>query len=287
MSEPSAGISTTQIQLDQVVAEIDQLPALPEIVNDILQNINREDLDISVLARKIAFDQTLTAKVLRYANSSYYGATGKISTIPQAITLLGMSTLRQLITAAALAVSFPDNECKGFDFKAFWHHSMGTAVCARIMARHLHLNQDFAFTAGLLHDIGQLVLVTRFTEAYEQALAWRVQEDAYMLEAERRVLGVDHMQAGHALAMRWHFPEVIDHAIVGHHKPDPAIRGSIASLIHVANAIVHALDLAGEEDDAVPPVDLSAWYNVGLDGETYQQIFRETELEFEKITVIL
>lgn len=287
MSEPSAGISAAQIQLDQVVAEIDQLPALPEIVNDILQNINREDLDISVLARKIALDQTLTAKVLRYANSSYYGATGKISTIPQAITLLGMSTVRQLITAAALAVSFPNNECKGFDFKAFWRHSMGTAVCARIMARHLHLNQDFAFTAGLLHDIGRLVLVTRFTQAYEQALAWRGQEDAYMLEAERRVLGVNHMQAGHALAMHWHFPEVIDHAIVGHHKPDPAARGSIASLIHVANAIMHALDLAGEEDDAVPPVDLSAWYGVGLDGETYQQIFRETELEFEKITVIL
>jgi putative nucleotidyltransferase with HDIG domain len=279
--------TVTLIELEHVVDQIDQLPALPEILSDLLQNINREDLDLSVLARKITLDQTLTAKVLRYANSSYYGATGRISTIQQAITLLGMSTVRQLITAATLAVSFPDNQCKGFDFKAFWRHSMATAVCARVMARHLHLNQDFAFTAGLLHDIGRLVLVTRFPQQYEQAMTWRTEHDAYTLDAERAVLGVDHVQAGHALALHWRFPQVIDHAIVGHHHPDPSMRGSVASLINVANAIVHALDLNGEEDDVVPPVALSAWYDVGLDGEVYQQIFRETELEFERITSIL
>ncbi|HYD80819.1 MAG TPA: HDOD domain-containing protein [Paucimonas sp.] len=285
MSTPSAGIAT--IDLDELIGQVDQLPALPEIVTDLLRNIDREDLDISVLARKIAHDQTLTAKTLRFANSSYYGAKGKVTTIQQAITLLGMTTMRQLITAAALAVSFPDNQCKGFDFKAFWRHSMATAVCAQSMARHLHLNQDFAFTAGLLHDIGRLVLVTRFPAEYEQAMAWRARNDAYVIEAERAVLGIDHVQAGHALAVRWHFPEVIDHAILGHHKPDPIGRGSIASLINVANAIVHALDLAGEEDDVVPPVALGAWYDVGLDADVYLQIFRETELEFEKISSVL
>jgi putative nucleotidyltransferase with HDIG domain len=287
MSDPSPGAESIQLRLDEVIAQLDQLPALPEIVHDLLQNINRDDLDISVLARKIAHDQTLTAKVLRYANSSYYGAKGKISTIQQAITLLGMATVRQLIVAAALAVSFPDNRVKGFDFKLFWRHSMATAVCARIMARHLHLNQDFAFTAGLLHDIGRLVLVTRFSTEYEQAMIWRAQNDAYALQAERAVLGVDHIQAGHALAMHWHFPDIIDHAILGHHNPVPTERGSIASLIHVANAIVHALDLAGDEDDMVPPVSMTAWCDVGLDGEVFHQIFRETELEFEKITSIL
>jgi len=287
MSDTTPAHGVTSIRLNAMVEQIDQLPALPEIITDLLQNINREDLDISVLARKIAHDQTLTAKVLRYANSSYYGAKGKVSTIQQAITLLGMSTVRQLITAAALAVTFPDNQCKGFDFKAFWRHSMATAVCARIMARHLHLNQDFAFTAGLLHDIGRLVLVTRFPKEYEQAMAWRIEQDAYTLDAERSVLGVDHIEAGHALAMHWHFPDIIDHAILGHHEPSPAERGSIASLVHIANAIVHALDLTGEEDDVVPPVSLTAWYDVGLDGDAYHQIFRETELESEKITSIL
>lgn len=287
MSEPTPGAEVTSIQLNAVIEQLDQLPALPEIIIDLLQNVSREDLDIGVLARKIAHDQTLTAKVLRYANSSYYGAKGKISTIQQAITLLGMGTVRQLITAAALAVTFPDSLCKGFDFKMFWRHSMATAVCARIMARHLRLNQDFAFTAGLLHDIGRLVLVTRFPKEYAEAMAWRAQHDAYTLEAERNVLGVDHIEAGHALAVHWHFPDIIDHAIVGHHEPNPTERGSIASLIHVANAIVHALDLTGEEDDAVPPVSLTAWYEVGLDGDACQQIFRETEIESEKIMSIL
>ncbi len=287
MSASTADDVPNPIRLDDLTAKIDHLPALPDVVTDLLRSIDQEDLDISVLAKKIAHDQALTAKTLRIANSSFYGNNGKTSTIQQAINLLGVKTVRNLITAVALLGCFPDSRCAGFDFKAFWRHSLATAVCAKVFARHLHLNQEFAFTAGLLHDIGRLVLVACFPQHYENVLAYRAAHDCYLLDAERAVLGIDHIAAGNALAVQWHFSPVIQHAINGHHMPDLIGSSSIASLINVADATVHALDLAGADDDLVPPVSLTAWHGVGLDADVYMLIFRETELEFEQINAVL
>ena len=275
-----------RVALHDILRHIDHLPALPAIVMDIVRGIDRDDLDIGILARKMANDQSVAAKTLRLANSSLYGG-GKVATIQQAVALLGVQTVSNVIIVATLAASFPPTRCAGFDFDAFWRHSMATAVCARVLARHLHLNQDCTFTAGLLHGIGRLVLVTSCTAHYEPVLAHRAAHDCHLLDAERAVLGIDHAQVGQALAAHWQFATVLQHAIQSHHTPDALGGGSIASLINVADAIVHALDLAGVEDDLVPPVSLTAWHGVGLDAGDYLQVFRETELEFEKISSAL
>lgn len=285
MSMPPADIAH-RIRLDDIIRRIEDLPTLPEVVMDIVRGIDSDDIDLGILARKIAKDQTLTAKTLRLANSSFYGG-GKVATIQQAITLLGVKNVRNLVTAAAMTICFPPTRCAGFDFDGFWRHSMATAVCARVLARRLHLNQELAFTAGLLHDIGRLVLVTVFSAHYERTLAYRAAHDCYPLDAERSVLGLDHTIAGNALAQHWHFAPALQHAVSSHHMPEALGSGSVASLINVADAIVHALDLARVEDDLVPPVSLTAWHGVGMDDAAYLQVFRETELEFEKISSAL
>jgi putative nucleotidyltransferase with HDIG domain len=287
MTNPGAPGITHKIRLDEVVRQIQDLPALPAVVMDLLSSIDQEDIDVSVLAKKLAQDQVLTAKTLRVANSSVYGTKSKVTTIQQALSLLGIARVRNIVMAAAVSASFSENVCAGFDLNAFRRHSIAAAVCARVLARHLHLNQDFAFTAGLLHDIGRLVLVTRFAQHYESVIAYRAMHDCYLLDAERSVLGLDHMIVGEALAQHWHFSETIQYAIVGHHEPDAIGSGSLAALIHIANAIVHALDIDGNEDALVPPVSLLAWHGVGLDAETYMHVFRETELEFEQLSQLL
>jgi putative nucleotidyltransferase with HDIG domain len=287
MSIPTAIEIVQRIQFDEIVKQIQDLPSLPAVVMELLNSIDQEDIDINVLAKKVSHDQALTAKTLRFANSSFYGTQSKVTTIQQAITLLGVANVRNLITAAAISGSFPENQCVGFNFKAFWRHSMATAVCAQLLARHLHVNSDYAFTAGLLHDIGRLVIVTRFPQHYAAAIAYRIEQDCYMLEAERAMLGIDHVIAGHALAVHWHFSEVMQHAIVGHHEPENSDGGALVSLIHVANSIVHALDVTNVEDDLVPPISLPAWNNLGLDEKIYQHVFRETVLQFEKLNQVL
>ncbi len=280
-------MSAAPLSREDVVHHLADLPSLPAVVMELLNSIDQEDIDISVLAKKVSHDQALTAKTLRLANSSLYGLQVKVTTIQQAITYLGFQTTRNLITAAAVTGCFPEGRCPGFDDKAFWRHSIATAACAKVLARQIRFNQDYAFTAGLLHDIGRLVLVTSFPERFGEAIAHRAAHDCSMLQAERAVLGVDHVDAGLALAEHWNFSDTMRLAIAGHHDPEAPGAGFLASIIHVADAVVYALDLAGGADDLVPRLSTVAWSALGLDEDAYLHLFRETELQYEEITTIL
>jgi putative nucleotidyltransferase with HDIG domain len=277
----------TPLSTDDIVANLQDLPSLPAVVMELLTSIDQDDVDISVLAKKVSHDQALTAKTLRLANSSTFGLQVKVTTIQQAITFLGFQTTRNLITAAAVTGCFAAGQCAGFNDKAFWRHSIATAACARVLARRMRFNQDYAFTAGLLHDIGRLVLVTAYPQRYSEALAWRSAHDCEMIEAERAVLGIDHVAAGAALAEHWNFSDTMRLAIAWHHEPEQAGAGFLAAIIHVANAIVHALDIAHDADDLVPRVSAVAWTALGLSEEAYLHVFRETELQFEEIATVL
>jgi putative nucleotidyltransferase with HDIG domain len=287
---PVATAATTTKQIidpAEIVRHLHNLPPLSSVVVDLLKSIDQEDIDIHTLASKVSHDQALTAKTLRFANSPFFGSQLKITTIQQAISLMGVQTIRHLITATALASHFPESKCPGFDSHAFWRHAIATAVCCRVLAMHLHLNQDYAFTAGLLHDIGRLVLVSRFPNEYAVAIAYRSSNDCNLLDAEQSTLGTDHVAAGVALAIHWNFSEIIQKAIAGHHTPETFGKASIASIVHVANSIVHALDLSGEKDDMVAPVSKTAWDNLGMREKDYHHIFRETEMEFEAVSQAL
>jgi putative nucleotidyltransferase with HDIG domain len=277
----------TALGPDDLANGLDDLPSLPAVVMELLGNIDQEDIDISVLAKKVSHDQALTAKTLRLANSSLYSLQVKVTTIQQAITFLGFQTTRNLITTAAITGCFPTGLCAGFDDRAFWRHSIATAVCARVLARRMRFNQDYAFTAGLLHDIGRLVLVTRFPEQYAQVLARRTREDEYLQDSERAVLGLDHVDAGVALAQHWNFSDTMRQAIAYHHDPEVTGAGFLATIVHVANAVVHSLDLARDEEELVPAVSAVAWTALGLSEEAYLHLFRETELLFEEMSTVL
>jgi putative nucleotidyltransferase with HDIG domain len=272
---------------DTLTLELDDLPSLPAVVMELLGSIDEEDADISVLAKKVSYDQALTAKTLRLANSSMYGLQVKLTTIQQAMTFLGFQTTRNLIVAVAITGCFPSGQCPGFDDKAFWRHSIATAACARVLARRMRVNQDYAFTAGLLHDIGRLVLVSKYPQRYQQVISERAARDCELMVAERSALGLDHVAAGVALAQHWNFSDTMRQAIAYHHDPETPGAGFLATIVHVANAIVHALDLAREQDELVPAVSSVAWTALGLNEDAYLHIFHETEMQFEEMSTIL
>jgi HD-like signal output (HDOD) protein len=141
--------------------------------------------------------------------------------------------------------------------------------------------------AGLLHDLGRLVLATYSPERYEDVLRHRAQNDCYLLDAERTMLGVDHMMAGSALAAHWKFPLLMQKAIATHHAPDSREPGSLAAIVHLSDCIVHALDLSDDEHDLVPPVFAPVWKAVNLKPEQLRRVYRETEIQFEEACQIL
>jgi len=285
MSEVAPQLATNKVRLEQLLQQIDALPALPAIVQNLLK-AGPEDADIHAMTRLVSLDQALAARTLRFANSSLYGLQARVTTIQQAVTRLGVDAVRHLVAAHTVKDYF-SHDCPGFSLITQWRHAVATAVCARVLARHLHVNQEYAFTAGLLHDVGRLVLITHFRQEYEAVIAYRREHDCEWLHAEREVMGIDHTTAGEALAAHWQFADTIRCAIAGHHEPDLQKDRALAGIVHVANVIVHALDLSDQEDDLAPPLSTAAWDALGLEEAAYRQIFHETELLFEEVSRVL
>lgn len=284
-------MSGHQLSLEQALARLKDLPALPLVVNELLASFGEPDVDLAQIVGKIANDQALAAKTLRLANSSFYGLQSKVRTIGQAIQVLGFDSVRALVVGAGVIASFGAGRDRGghrgFDYEGFWRHAIGTALCARALARHAGLNAELGFVAGLLHDLGRLVLVTRFPEHYAGVLAWRAQHDCELLLAEREVLGIDHAQVGRALGQHWRIPEAICRAIANHHQPMRQDDGDLPAMVHVANVIAHGLDLADQEDDQVPVLDQGAWDSLRLDDAALRAVFAQTEAQFEETCQIL
>lgn len=271
----------------EVLRRISNLPSLPTVVMELLADMEQEDVNIDVLAQKIAQDQALTAKTLRLANSSFYGMAHQVGTIQEAIAILGFRTVRSLATTAALIGTFAGSTHTNFNVTPFWRHAIATAVCAQELAVHLKLNPEQAYTTGLLHDIGRLVLVTQFQPHYEATMAHRKQHDCSLLEAELAVLGVDHATVGLTLTRHWKFPEAMQQAVACHHAPQAQGMQPLSLVILTANAIAHALDLSKDVDDLVPPIAMGLWKQLGLNEKTLLDIFKNIENRFKSACLAL
>lgn len=287
LSDKSSDKDDSQIALEEVIKKIHDLPSLPQVEQALLNKLNDENLSLEKIVEKVALDPSLAAKVLKLANTSYYGSNSKVVTIQQAVSMLGTSHLKSLIRTSIFNKCMPADACRNFDAKAFWRHNIATAICAELISRTLHMKHDFAFTAGLLHDIGRLVLASCFPEKYAQVIRFQHQKDCDLLDAERTLLGIDHVAAGLILAIEWQFAEAIQDAIRGHHEPSADDLNSLASVIHVANAIVHALDLCDEKAESMPSVSDEAWKSLALSETQLLTIFHETELRFAAMNQII
>jgi putative nucleotidyltransferase with HDIG domain len=275
------------VDISQVVKSVRDLPTLPSVVLDLIGSFERDDVDVTTLAEKMSRDQALAAKTLRLANSSFYGLAAKVRTVKQAIVVLGFDSARALAVASSVIDTFGDSKCQQIDVASFWRHSIAAALCAKSLARHANIDQDFAFIAGLLHDIGRLVLASSFPDEYAQVVEYCEREDTTVSEAELRVLGVDHQRTGQMLAEAWKFPPVIQRAIGQHHAPAPADLGDVPGVVHAANAMVQALDLGGGAHIAVPRLLDATWDSLRLTPDHLRAVCRETEGQFEEACRLL
>lgn len=240
------------------------LPVAPKVVQDLISSFNDEHISAEEIARKLAADPVLSAKLLRLANSAYYHVSRSISTVNNAVTMLGFVTVRTLVISSGLVKGFP--AAPGMDLKQFWHYSLNTAVAAKWLAKELEMNSDLAFTVGMTHAIGQLVIHTGMPE---QALILdKVTPplDSRRFEMERTSFGYDYAEVGAELASRWKFPEEFSAAIRAFPKPleqqpfDP-----MAGIIHLAAwfARAHENRLGKEEIRTTCPTEVAT--RLGLD----------------------
>lgn len=210
------------------------LPSMPVLLMDALQQMNGKQ-DITVLADKIGQDPSMAVRILRIANSPFYGMSREIGSLREAIVLLGLNRIRDMLIGVCFSKLLPTRH-PDFNYQQFWHHSMAVAECTRQLANCTGISPDLAFTAGLLHDIGRLVIVVLFPAEFSQIIKV---SDVPQLETERQLLGFDNVEIGGKAAQHWNLPEAIQAAIEQHQTPPAAgAAKSLSLLVYTANLLV-------------------------------------------------
>ena len=161
----------THPSLAEMIARLHKLPAMPAVAMELLSSLSDDNTEVDALARRIAQDQAIAARVLRVANSPFYGLQTQVGSIRDAIVVLGFSSVRSLVLTATVVSGLPAGRCPGFSQEHFWRHGLAVGVAARNLARALGHKGDNLFIAGLLHDIGRLVLFKQTPEAAGAAMA--------------------------------------------------------------------------------------------------------------------
>ncbi len=280
-SEPSPGraasLKTPQLTRAILEKEIQQLPALPAIVSEVLALFDRGGVDLVVLMQKIGQDPALAARVLRVVNSPFYGFSRHIGSLKDAGMMLGVHTLRNIVTAVGIMSHFPPGGDVGFDRLSFWQHAIDTGVAAKVLAGHCGLDGETAFTAGLLHDIGKLVMAAYFPADFEQVLTTRDERDCPLREAEQAVLGFDHGLVGAKVAQQWKLPVAIIEAIQHHHAPDAVTDTPFAALVHIADILCCGPEIANGGDSPIPGLDICAMARLSLEWEALSGCLPEIE----------
>jgi putative nucleotidyltransferase with HDIG domain len=246
--------------LKEKVQNIIQLPALPAIAVEVASLIDNPDTSVSRLTQVISADQVLTAKVLKIANSPFYGFQKKISTLDFAIMVLGFDSLKEILISVSLISAFKKKQDKYFNSRDFWEHSLASGIAARTLARQLGYRiSGESFVAGLLHDIGILVTHQYFYEDYKIIVDTVTDGKATFQDTEQAVLFATHGEIGGWLAERWNLPDQLIEAIKFHHKPELAERNpKLTALIHFVDYLCHKLDIGALPYERVDTYSLEA-----------------------------
>lgn len=272
--------------LEKLLEGANALPTLPQVVTHILKTLNDDNADADSLVQQLNTDPVIVARLLAAANSSAFGLASQVATTRQAILVLGLETVRSITLATALIEHF-GRSTSAFDSRLLWRHSLGVATCARTLAERTGYNPEAAFSAGLLHDIGQLLMVSVAPDACAEVRIRMRQLGEPIIDAEQTIFGYTHAEAGSALARLWKLPTDIISGINAHHTPESGDDGEIGDLIHIAEVLSHALDLGNAAQNCVPNVAEIALLRLGADWSSLSARFPEIEARYEGVRVAL
>jgi HD-like signal output (HDOD) protein len=240
-------------------------------IEDVLHDENSNLANLGDLIEK---DPDLAARLLRLGNSAFFGFAHRLETVAEALSLIGIRQVLDIIEASNVIDAFEGVSPKHVNMESFWKHSLACGIGARCLAiaRQLPSAEKF-FVAGLLHDLGRLVLFFKApghaTEIFEHCQNRRM----LLRDAEREVLGFDHAQIGAALLRGWQYPTNLVHAIAYHHCPMTAGFFQMeSSVVHLADYLVHGMQMGNSGERYVPPLSTSAWERVGLTTDLLESV---------------
>lgn len=275
----------------QLIAQVNEFPPLPAVVNKILQVSSDPESSIDELARIVEAEVGLSSSVIKLANSPFFGLSREVSSIPHALAVLGMEEVRNMVLAKAMFNTFSDFRKKGERVNTLWKHSFYSALAAQTIADRMGSEDSGLFVAGLIHDIGKMVIFLAFSN---ESLVKIYGETEKLDDSKKEIsyLGLNHEDLGRLLVKSWLFPDSLQMAVGYHHSPESApVHQLYPLVVRLADtlALLKSVGLEGEEGAGLclpfldPPLsDLFADHGLPLTVSTIKDLYNAAEKAFEK-----
>lgn len=280
----------TSDRLDSIINRVRDLPPLPQVLGKVLAVINDPNSSAKDVGRVMALDQGLATRILRLANSAYYGFSRQVGSVEEAVVRLGLAeTKSQILVIAAKDVIRRPVTGYRLDRLGLWRHSLVSAFAASHLSRALrHKKTDEAFVAGLLHDIGKLILDEYVATEFSSILRLVEEQSVPFQEAELRVLGFDHAEVGAKVIERWALPAELVAAVGYHHRPGEAEHGrELAALAHLGDLVSMMLGQGLGVDGLAYRLDEVALDILGLNQDQIVSAVSETAGDMAKVEQLL
>jgi len=274
-----------KVTLQEVVAKVDRLPELPQVAMRVSQMLEDPNTNAVKLSEVIRMDASFTSQVLRLCNSAAYGFSRRISTVKEAVAILGFKSLKSMVYTilAKVALTRP---VPGYSLAEgdLWYNALTCAVYAKHIAQKERLpDPELAYTGGLLRDIGKIVLGDYVGANYSEIEQLAIKEQIDFVEAEERVLGFNHSLVGTRVAEKWNLPPILVNVIRHHHKPlklPPTltpVEAKLIAIVHLADALTRMIGSGSGNDGLMYSLDVEALENAGitLEGSRLEQIMSE------------
>jgi HD-like signal output (HDOD) protein len=255
------------------------------LIQEIEAALRSPQCSLGAIGDIIEKDVDLTARLLRFSNSAYCGFSSKVSTVTEAISLIGIQQVQDLLTASSVIERFSGLSSEFVSVQSFWQHSLATGLAARLIALERRLPKpDRLFVAGLLHDIGRLVLFLQSPKFAQKVFELYRKERLLLREAEVRVLGYDHQNIAEALLKSWKYPATLVQAVGYHHQPSMCEAAKVeAAVVHVADHLVNAMRVGSSGEKFVPPLNAQAWATLGLTPDGLGAVITGIDEQFEAV----
>lgn len=272
----------------------DQIPTLPSVVSTVLNLLSDPNVSANKIGEVISTDISLSTKTLKIVNSAFYGFSKRISTITQAVVILGFNTIKSAVFGVAVINAFDKYKKRtSINYEDFWNHSLAVGAASRVLSRYINYeNSEEAFIGGIIHDIGKLLLSQFASKQYEEVLEKvRYESDNKVFsDIEKSILGFDHSEIGYFLVEKWNFPKNLSSIIKYHHNPSivPDDRDKVLiSIIHIANIIVKILGIGNSGYSYVDKINRESWDLLGLRIEKLPNLYDQIKEEYEKTSIFL
>ncbi|GHV13839.1 HD family phosphohydrolase [Fibrobacterales bacterium] len=278
-------------KIENLVRNMGELPTLPSVFLTINQMLSNPRTSATEVGQTIANDQVIASKVLKLVNSAFYGLPGRVNTISHAIVILGFSSIKNIVlTTSVLSSLNLKKPIEGFSHAEFWKHSAAVGALARLVAREAKFQkQEESFVAGLLHDIGKLILAVCAPDEFAKALNFAAEKKCLFLDAEQELFGLNHTNISAWVQEQWKLPADIASVLVNHHRNLAAAGGNakLVAVVQVADVLARGLQIGHPCDSTIPILADEALDILGISEQGLSNILKLSSDELQNALALV